>query len=624
MFPSSPRPAAVRACAVAATCASALVAGLSLSDAQAQSLYPVVVTATRSETTIDRALADVTLIDAQAVREAGTATLPELLRSAGGIEISQTGGAGSLSGLFVRGTRNSQTVVLVDGIRMENPLSGGGLIENLPLSSVDRIEIVRGPASSMYGSGAIGGVVQIFTRAPDAEGVRPFASAAAGSRGTAHAQAGFRAARDGTRVALGLSHDRTSGFEATRPGSADFQSDRDGNRQNSLTASLAHRLTPRWEVGGALLFTDGRMEYDDAFSTPDSARKDYRSSALSVFARGRPLAGWHTELRAGNTSLDYGFAAFSFAPRTDSRTVAWQNTVDAWGGSVLFGIESLAQRIDGDGLTRGGGATYVRERRDTDSVFGGYERGWGDHTLRATLRHDRIESVGSETTGAIAWGWQLDPLWLLRASYGTAFRAPTFDDLYNPFSPNPTLRPEKSRGFEVAAERRSGTDLFRAIAFASRIDEAIELDSTFTAQNLARARVHGLAVEARRTLGTWTLRGSATVQHTEGVLEDPLTGLRTESELVRRAPRFGVLGVERQQGRWRYGAEAVAQARRFDTQGQRMSGYVFVDAWAAYRFARDWELFGRAGNLADRDYETVAGYRSPPRSLLVGVRYAMR
>ena len=219
MFPSSPRPAAVRACAVAATCASALVAGLSLSDAQAQSLYPVVVTATRSETTIDRALADVTLIDAQAVREAGTATLPELLRSAGGIEISQTGGAGSLSGLFVRGTRNSQTVVLVDGIRMENPLSGGGLIENLPLSSVDRIEIVRGPASSMYGSGAIGGVVQIFTRAPDAEGVRPFASAAAGSRGTAHAQAGFRAARDGTRVALGLSHDRTSGFEATRPGS---------------------------------------------------------------------------------------------------------------------------------------------------------------------------------------------------------------------------------------------------------------------------------------------------------------------------------------------------------------------------------------------------------------------
>ncbi|MCL4183715.1 MAG: TonB-dependent receptor [Burkholderiaceae bacterium] len=624
MSPSSPRPAAARAFAVATMCASALVAGLSVSDANAQSLYPVVITATRSETTIDRALADVSVIDAQAVRDAGASTLPELLRSAGGIEISQTGGAGSLSGLFVRGTRNSQTVILVDGVRMENPLSGGGLIENLPLSSIDRIEIVRGPASSIYGSGAIGGVVQIFTRQPGADGLHPFASAAAGSRGTAQVQAGFRAAREGTRVALGLSHDRTSGFEATRPGSSDFQRDRDGNRQSSLTASLAHRLTPRWELGAALLLTDGRMEYDDAFSTPDSARKDYRSSALSAFARGRLLAGWHTELRVGNSSLDYGFAGFSFAPRTDSRTVAWQNTVEAWGGSLLFGIESLSQRIDGEGVTRGGGASYVRERRDTDSVFGGYERGWGDHTLRATLRRDRIESVGSETTGAIAWGWQLDPLWLVRASYGTAFRAPTFDDLYNPFSPNPTLQPEKSRGFEVAAERRSAAGLFRAIAFSSRIDDAIELDSTFTARNLARARVHGLTLEARRAIGAWTLRGSATVQHTEGVLEDPLANLRTEGELTRRAPRFGVLGVERQQGRWRYGAEAVAQARRFDTQGQRMGGYAFVDAWAAYRLDRDWELFGRAGNLGDRDYETVSGYRSLPRSLLVGVRYAMR
>ncbi|RPH59039.1 MAG: TonB-dependent receptor, partial [Burkholderiales bacterium] len=560
---SSPRPVAAHAFAAAASCASALVAGLFPPCASSQSLYPVVVTATRSETTIDRALADVTVIDAQAIRDAGASTLPALLRSAGGIEISQTGGAGSLSGLFVRGARNSQTAILVDGIRMENPLSGGGLIENLPLSSIERIEIVRGPSSALYGSGAIGGVVQIFTRPSGAQGWRPFASVAAGSQGTAQLQAGFRGARDGTQVALSLSHDRTSGFDATRPGSPDYQADRDGNRQHSLTASLAHRVSPRWEVGASLLLTDGRMQYDDAFSTPDTARKDYRSSALTAFARGRPLDGWHTEVRAGNTSLDYGFAGFTFAPRTDSRTIAWQNTADAAGGRLLFGIESVGQRIDGDGVTRGGAFVYARDSRDTESVYGGYERGWGDHTLRATLRRDRIESVGAQTTGALAWGWQFAPQWLVRASYGTAFRAPTFDDLYNPFSPNPALRPEKSRGFEIAAERRVGADLFSVTLFDSRIDQAIELDSTFTAQNLEQARVRGLSLDVRRALGAWMLRASATLQDTEGVRVDPATGTRTEAELARRAPRYGVFGVERGLGRWRVGVEAIAQARRF-------------------------------------------------------------
>lgn len=620
----TPRPVAAHAFAAATTCASALAAGLFPHNAISQSMSPVVVTATRSETTIERALADVTVIDSQAVRDAGASTLPELLRSAGGVEISQTGGPGSLSGLFVRGTRNSQTVILVDGIRMENPLSGGGLIENLPLSAIDRIEIVRGPASALYGSGAIGGVVQVFTRAPEADGMRSFASAGAGAQGTSQLQAGFRSAHRGTRVAVSLSHDRTSGFDATRPGSPDYQADRDGNRQGSLTASLAHRFAAQWEAGASLLFTDGRVEYDDAFSTPDTARKDYRSSALSAYLRGRPVDGWQTELRAGSTALDYGFDAFTFAPRTDSRTIAWQNGVDAWGGRLSFGVESLSQRIDGEGVTRGGDFVYARDSRDTDSAFGGYEREWGDHTLRATLRRDRIESVGSETTGALAWGWRLAPQWLLRAGYGTAFRAPTFDDLYNPFSPNPSLQPEKSRGYEIAAEHRSGGDLFRATVFDSRIDEAIELDATFTARNLAQARVRGLTLDGRRVFGAWIVRASATFQDTEGTTADPVTGVRTESELARRAPRYGMLGVQREQGRWRFGAEAIAQARRFDTLGQRMGGYAFVDAWASYRIDGQWELFGRAGNLGDRDYETAAGYRSPPRALFVGVRYAMR
>lgn len=599
--------------------------------ARAQSpdrLETVVVTATRSETTIDRALADVVVIDSQTIRDAGVSSLPELLRSAGGVEISQTGGTGTVSGVFLRGTKNAQTLVLVDGVRIENPLSGGALPEYLPLEAIDRVEIVRGPMSSLYGSGAIGGVIQIFTRDADADGWSPYASIGGGSRGTARAQAGFRGAQSGTRIALSASAERSSGFNATRPSSPDFQPDRDGYRQRSLSASLSHRWAEGWELGANLLMNRGRAEIDfacTAFACPSDAEsvQDFRMSAITAYARAMPLAGWRSELRLGNTSLDYDLPAFGFAPRTDSRTIAWDNRIDAWGGRAHLGVERLEQRIDGEGVTGGVFPIYAHERRTTNSLFGGYERAWGEHTMRATVRRDRIGSAGSETTGALAWGWRFAPRWLVRASYGTAFRAPTFDDL-SPLFGNPLLEPEKSRGAEAALEYHAGRTLLRATAFASRIEDAIELDSAFTPRNFETTRVRGLTIDAHHPIGRWALRASATVQHTEGERVDPVTGPIEVSPLSRRAPRYGSIGIERHEADWRFGADAVAQARRVDTQGQRMGGYMFVDLWAGYHLARDWELFARLSNAFDRDFETVAGYRSPPRTLFVELRYAMR
>ena len=583
-------------------------------------LEAVVVTATRSDTPIERALADVSVIDAEQIRDAGAATLPELLRSAGGIEMYQNGGPGTVSGLYVRGARNSQTLILVDGIRLENPMSGGGLLEFLPLSAIDRIEVLRAPASSLYGSAAVGGVVQIFTRKPAGDGILPYASVGFGSRGTRQLQAGMSARSGDTGFALSLSQDRTDGFDATLPGSPDRQVDRDGNRVGALTASLEHRLNADWRVGANLLVSDGRVEYDDAFSTPDTAKMDYRSAALSAFVSGRLSSQWESTLRVGNSSIDYEFAAFTFAPRTDSRTVSWENVVDAAGARWQFGVESLHQKIAGEGLTVGS-YIYTRDSRDTDSVFGGWEREFGEHLLRLSLRHDRIEAVGSETSGSIGWGWQLTPNWLLRAGWGSAFRAPTFDDLYNPWSPNPTLRPERSRGIEAAAEWRRGGDLFKAIAFSNRIRDAIELDSFFVAQNLEVARVRGVTFEGRRSLGEFTLRGSVTFQDPEAERTDPVTGITTVSDLARRARQHATLGASWQRGPWRLGADAIAQGERADTNGARMAGYAFLDLWGSYRIDRHWQLFGRLGNVADREYETAAGYRAAPRALFVGVRY---
>lgn len=602
---------------------AAALSALALHPAvQAQSLGEVVVTANRGERPVTETLSDVTVIDSDTIARAGVSSLPELLRSHGGIEISQNGAGAGLAGIFVRGTKTSQTLVLVDGVRLENPTSGTANLEFLPLSAIDRIEIVRGPTSALYGSGAIGGVIQVFTRRGSGP-ARPFVSAGIGNRGTAQLQAGVSgSAGEGqaTRFSVALATERTGGFDSTVPSSSNYQQDLDGSSRRDATASLSHAFTRDWQVGATALFGSGRSKYDDAYSTPDTARFEYRSAALTAFVRGRPSTAWETELRLGDTQIDYRYDAFSYAPRTGSQTIAWQNSLALPMGRLLFGIEHLHQRIEGDGLTTGPYA-YLRDSRRTDSVFAGYEIGIDRHQLRLQLRRDRIESVGAEPTGAIAWGYRLAPQWQLRASYASAFRAPTFDDLYNPFGSNPDLRPERSRGVELGIEHRSPTTLVKATAFASRIRDAIELDAMFMPQNLDSARVRGLTLEARHRLGDWSLRASATAQDPQGERFDGVSGAVVSGPLARRARRFATAGVDWQPSSWRVGVEWVVQGRRYDSDRNPMGGYGILSASATYPLQKGLDLFARLENLGDRRYETAWGYAMPPRTVFVGLRY---
>jgi len=605
--------------------AAPLLGGAVLACAHAQGLGEVVVTATRDERPAQEVLADVTTIDAQAIRRAGASSVPELLRALGGVEISQNGGAGATSGIFVRGTKTSQSVILVDGVRLDNATSGTANLEFLSLSSIERIEVVRGPLSSLYGSGAIGGVIQIFTRQGSGPPAPSF-SLGFGSQGSAHAQAGVSGsagAGGSTRYALTVAGERTDGHDATLPSSTQHQPDRDGNSRRSATASLRQALPAGWEAGASVLATSGRVHYDDAFSTPESARMHYRTSALSAFARGEPARGWHTEVRAGRTRIEYGFAAFDFAPRADTLTLAWQNRIALPAGRLLLGVEQLRQRLAGEGVVTGPYA-YLRDERRTDSAFAGYELALGAHWLRLQVRSDHIENVGSEPSGTLAWGYQWTRNWLLRASAASAFRAPTFDDLYNPFGSNPALRPERSHGGEIAAEYREGTTFARITAFRSRIRDAIELDASFTPRNIDSARVTGVSFDARHRVGAWTLRGTATLQDPRGERFDPAGGEPVSGQLARRARRFASLGADWQAGGVRVGGDWLLQSRRVDSDNNPIAGYGVIDLSAAWSLAAHWEAFVRLGNVGDKRYETAAGYAMASRNLFVGVRYRAR
>jgi vitamin B12 transporter len=589
--------------------------------AAAQQLPSVVVTASRFEEDPRRSLAEVTVIEREDVERAGAASVLDLLQREG-IEVSQTGGRGSLGGIFLRGTKTSQSIVLVDGVRLQNPTSGGSQLEFIPIASVERIEVLRGLSSPLYGSGAIGGVVHVITRRPSG---RPaaFGSVGIGTLHTGQATVGYGGELGDARFNLSASGDSTRGFDATTPASPDFQADRDGNRQSALNLSASHRIGEAWRAGVDLFSTRGSTEYDDAFSTPETAVVDYRSRAASAWLTGRLLPKVSTQLRVGRTEIDYEYRAFAYAPRTETRSVAWLNGVDTSAGRIVFGLEREDQRIAGEGLTSGPFA-YARDRRTIDSGLAGWETEWGAHQLRLQVRYDDIETIGGATSGSVAWALRFAAGWRLRISVASAFRAPTFDDLYGPFGANPELEAERARGGELGVEWEGRHARVAATAFAHRIRNAIELDASFVPNNLNQAEVAGLAIDARRTFGPLALRGNLTLQNATGEQTDPASGAVTSGPLARRARQSGAVGADWNVADWSLWTDLAFQGERVDTRGQPLGGYGVWTLGASRALARDWQFLARLSNAGDRRYQTAWGYESAPRELFVALRYQRR
>jgi vitamin B12 transporter len=599
------------------------IGGLSLAAGplHAQKLEEVVVTATRSDQTIARSLADVVVIDSQQIRDAAGSTIAELLRAAAGIEIAQNGGAGALTELYVRGTKTAQTVVLIDGVRIEDPFNGSARIEFLPLSAIDRIEVVRGPTAAFYGSGAMGGVIQIFTR--ESRGpLRSEWGIAAGSRGTGQLQGRVSGGDERTRYMVSAVRDTTRGYEVTRPGSGLYtQIDDDSNRQTSFTGLISHRLTRDLQAGFQWLATEGNLEYDLRGYEPSQTVSNYRTRSGSLFLRGQMFSVWDSEIRLGNSQLDYDYYVFSSAPRIETQSVGWQNTLAASQTMrLLFGADSRRQAMEGLGVTEGD-SRYTQTRRTHNAGYAGVELDHGIHQLRLVARSDRVTGLSPESTALLAWGVRPEPGWLVRASVGSSFRVPTFNDVFSPWGANPNLRPERSVGQELAIERQSGERYARAIVFNSRIRDAIELDSNYSPQNLALAKVVGLTAEAGLRIGPWRLRGSVTRQQPTAERPDDQTGETVSAPLARRAKAYGVVGADWNSGPWRAGINVIAQGERRDTSGERLGGYAIVDLWGSRRLSQGLDATLRLGNLADRYYETALGFRSPPRSVLLGLRY---
>ncbi len=602
-----------------------LVAGLvaasagAYADTPTEEQEPIIVTATRTARTADESLASVSVITREDIENSKALSVPELLRGIAGVDVVTQGGFGKLSSAFLRGTNAQQVLVLIDGLKLGSVSAGATAWEFIPLSEIERIEIVRGPRSSLYGSEAIGGVVQIFTRT----GAGPATArveVGAGTEDMRTTSAGIAAGTGRSWYNVSVSRLRTEGIDAREPtvlfGFLPLdEPDKDGFHKDALSVRYGHRLANGSEVELFGLNADGNTEFDATTGNEDN----FQAQALGARFKHRPAARWNLILEAGRTrDRRRTFREDGSVPdnRFDSeiQTLLWQNDISLGIDQLLtVGADYRNEEIDST-------VEFKESARDNKALFGQYQRTFRQQDLLLGLRQDDNEQFGAETTGNVAWGYAFAPEARFVLSYGTGFRAPTFNDLFFPDflgfpTSNPNLRPERSRSFELGVSGRFSGGRWDARAYHTEIKDLIALDQDFIPQNLNEAKIDGVEVTASALIGTWTARLALS-------LIDPRDEA-TGKVLPRRAKETLRFDFERRHKQATLLLSFIAQGSRFDDLANTVEipGYGVVDLAIRHRLTRDWEVGGRVNNLFDKRYQTVDTFNELGRNALFTLAY---
>jgi len=589
-------------------------------------LATVVVTGTREPELVGRSTSDVVVIDAEAIRATTADSVEDLIRRAAGMQVVRNGGPGQNSGFFIRGSGTNSTVVLIDGVRVGSATLGQAEFEALSVAQIDRIEVLRGPASSLYGADAVGGVVQIFTRR--GEGAPRWNAAA--EVGGYHSYRGDMGASGGVGpwdYAVSLGRDQSRGVSALAPGDAfgSFNPDRDGFRRDSGTVRVGFTPAAEHRIGVNLLETRLDAQYDST-EPPffDDPSPDFRNRLTTRVAaldyRGKPASFWTATLQGSRAVDDLtsgGLVRSRFVTAREQAT--WQNALSLGPDQQwLVAYEHLVERVDADVFA----GTLSRRN---DAVVVGYSGTVGAHTLQADLRRDENSAYGGNTTGRLGYAVALPGGIKLRALAGTTFRAPTFNDLYFPGFGVATIRPERGRSVEAGAAWQGDSASVSTTVYHNRVRDLIGFepdasrcpsDPAFQfgcAANTQRTRLQGATIAATARWRSLDLRANVELLDAR----DADTGVR----LPRRAAQQESVGADYIAGAWRVGASALFVGSRPDS-GVVLGGYGVVDVRVAWRPRGDWQVEARLANALDRTVEPLRDYRGLGRQAWLGVRYA--
>ena len=598
--------------------------------ADATDLDEIVVTATRTEVALQDSVLPAQVIDREEIERTQARSLPELLKGRAGINLTNQGGAGKLTSVFLRGAESDHVLVLVDGVRIGSATAGLASFQDLPVDQIERIEIVRGPRSSLYGSEAIGGVIQIFTRA-GGNGFSPHFRIGGGSNNLREASAGFSNRSERGWFSAEGAYQETDGINACRGSGTLFQGcfadepDDDGYRNVSVSLRGGVNLTDALALEGHFLNADADNEYDGSIFGGNEAENTQRVAGGKLT--------WNASdrvklvVQAGRAD-DKSDAYYRDAATPDVRTFV--NTFDTQRDTAA--VQADFKLAEGHLLTAGGDwqqdniastTGFSVDSRDNTGVFLEYQGRFGAHQLQASVRNDDNEQFGNHVTGSAGWGLTFGDGFRLNASYGTGFKAPTFNDLYYPGSESPDLKPEQSESLNIGVSQFKDNWNWTFNVFETRIDDLIVFvylppDYNGVGLNVDKARIRG----AEFTFGVQVAGFDISTQLSHIDPRNQSAGYE-DNLLARRSRNTARIDVDRTFGDFRVGLTGNGASHRYDNLSNtaRLAGYGTLDLRLEYAFHPDWTLQARATNVFDRQYETIAWYNQPGREYGLSLSY---
>ncbi|TFL15489.1 TonB-dependent receptor [Pusillimonas caeni] len=578
-------------------------------------LEDIVVTPGRIAQSQAAALGDVTVIGREELAQAGQDSLAQVLSRHHGIQFADSGGPQTPTSVFLRGANANQTLVLVDGVRINSSTLGNVNWNALDPAMIERVEVLRGAASSLYGSDAIGGVVNIITRRDT--GDRPLqahGNFGVGSHGTFKTNAGVSGAQDGWNYAFSASLAGSDGYSATNPLApfGAYHPDRDGYSQHGFSGSLGYRWRPGHHIGLTAYnsYIDG--DYDNGeFSHPVHAIT--RQQAYTLTSTDQITDRWQSVLRFG-LAKEMGddrdpFYASTFGSL--QRSYSWQNDLQLTEGqSLSLALERLEERARGSNV-------YQNDSRNTNSANLIWRGHFHRHHLQASVRNDNISGYGNQATGSLAYDYDIAPGWQLGLAGSTGFKAPTMSDLYGPWGSNPDLEPEKARNIEASVRYTSAEYEVGLTAYRNKVRNLIASDETYTMQNVDSATLQGVSLTASRSWGDTTVHGG--YDYLDARNDD------TDLRLIRRARHTYRIGAEHRLGRLALGAQYRFAGHRYDDAANttRLGGYGLLDLTASYAFTSKVAVQVRWNNVLDKDYANAYGYNMPGSNVFVNLAVKM-
>lgn len=578
-----------------------------------ENLPEMVVTATRSGEEAKNSLATAATIYTRAdIDRLQVRTLPELLRGTTGVDIVQNGGYGQPSGVFIRGTNEDHILVLIDGIKMGSVTKGITAFELIPIEQVERVEIIRGSQSSLYGSEAIGGVIQIFTRKGGDSETPQFTLDAGGGSYYTHRSAGSVSGKyKNAWYNVGASHLGSDGFSAqVKPA----DQDKDGYQNTAVNARAGYKFDNNADVEATFMRAQGMNQFD-GYSNDSENKNEFMNQVVSLAGNMDLMKNWRSTLRFGqsndegrNFTPDGKFSSLFESTRWNA---SWLNQFNIADNHQL--IVGSDYRVDEVNST----TIYQQKSRYDAGVFGElHSRLFDDHFVNASVRWDNNETFGDYVTGSVGWRFNWKHGISVLANFGNAFKAPTFNQLYWPDTGygggNPNLKPEESKSYETGLV---GDHLWGQWELRAYHIDVENLIASWPPQNIGKAQIEGIEAEIGTEIHGFRPKLTMNLLNPE----NKLTGQR----LPRRSDKTVAFDVSKSFADVDFGAVVIAQGNRFDDVANKtpVGGFVTVDLRSAYHFNRNWMLSAKLNNLLDKNYQTVNTYNMADRNFFVSIHY---